>query len=254
MGLGNAIVRGIISEEPTIRTVTTRDGQEVDVASFRIRDQTGEVRVSLWRDLVEKVRNLPLEADIRVKNVYVRTGFDGSLELSSKSTTEVEVLSKSEEEASGTLELGDEEKPRRISELEEGETAHIKGKIIEFSKTSQVYSSCPNCRRKVKAEEGGKWICGKCGEIPQPVHTLLVNALVEDSTGRIATVFRGSLAEKLVGMTADYAWNIAAQTGDERSPIETVSKKLVGKNVNIVGRVRVNSSSGSLRLLVENIK
>ncbi|MDQ1279225.1 MAG: hypothetical protein QG670_485, partial [Thermoproteota archaeon] len=256
MGLGNAIVEGVICEEPVVRTVTTRDGQEVDVASLRIRDQTGEIRVSLWRDLAEKVRSLPLETAIRVKNVYVRTGFDGSLELSSRSTTEVEIIHSEEKNDTSILEFGDEdaEKPEKISELEEGDKVNVKGKIVEFSKSSQIQPTCPRCKRRIQQEDDGKWVCDKCGEIPQPVLTLVVNALIEDSSGGIVAVFKGSTAEKLLGMTADYAWNIATQTGDERSFIEAVSKKLIGKTFNIEGKVRAEGTSGNNRLIVESIK
>jgi replication factor A1 len=97
-GLGNFIVQGSIIQEPIVRTVTTRTGQEIAVASFRIKDQTGEIRVSLWRDLADKVENIPVDTDVRIKNAYVRMGFDGALELSSNSLTEIEFVPKPENE------------------------------------------------------------------------------------------------------------------------------------------------------------
>ncbi len=97
-GLGNFIVQGSIIQEPNVRIVTTRNGQEIAVASFRIKDQTGAIRVSLWRELANKVENIPMETDIRIKNAYVRMGFDGNLELSSNSMTEIEFVSKPENE------------------------------------------------------------------------------------------------------------------------------------------------------------
>ncbi|UCH01471.1 MAG: hypothetical protein JSV20_06270, partial [Candidatus Bathyarchaeota archaeon] len=73
-------------------------GQEIAVASFRIKDQTGEIRVSLWRDLADKVENIPIDTEVRIKNAYVRMGFDGTLELSSNSMTEIEFVPKPENE------------------------------------------------------------------------------------------------------------------------------------------------------------
>lgn len=92
----NVNINGTISEEPTIRTVKTKDGQEVTVASFRIQDDTGDVRISLWRELASKVENLLLGTRLILRNLYTRVGFDGSIELSSRSTAEIEILSKSE--------------------------------------------------------------------------------------------------------------------------------------------------------------
>jgi ssDNA-binding replication factor A large subunit len=68
------------------------------VASLRIRDQTGEIRVSLWRRLADKTEKLPLGTGLRIRNAFVRIGFNGSLELSSRSITEIEFLEEAGEE------------------------------------------------------------------------------------------------------------------------------------------------------------
>jgi replication factor A1 len=97
MGL-NTLIEGRISEAPSVRTITTRDGREMKVASLRIRDQTGEIRVSLWRRLADKTEKLPLGTGLRIRNAFVRIGFNGSLELSSRSITEIEFLEEAGEE------------------------------------------------------------------------------------------------------------------------------------------------------------
>ncbi|MFQ6075301.1 MAG: hypothetical protein ACE5Z5_04080 [Candidatus Bathyarchaeia archaeon] len=83
-------VEGTVLEPPTVRDVTTMNGQLIRVASFMVGDQTGMVRVSMWRDLVEEVKDLSTGARIRVVNVYVRTGLGGGLELSSGYLTTIE--------------------------------------------------------------------------------------------------------------------------------------------------------------------
>jgi replication factor A1 len=89
---GVAFVEGVVVESPAIRTVVTKDGREVSVASTRIRDDTGEVGVALWDRLVEEVADVTVGTTIRINGAYVRDGYDGAPEVSSRRTTVVEVL------------------------------------------------------------------------------------------------------------------------------------------------------------------
>jgi ssDNA-binding replication factor A large subunit len=94
LGMGVVTVEGTISESPAVRSVTTLSGQSINVASFRIRDETGQVKASFWRDLAETVRDLPEGTRIRVEAAYVKEGLDGTPELSSGAVTQVKILSK----------------------------------------------------------------------------------------------------------------------------------------------------------------
>jgi replication factor A1 len=89
---GAAFVEGVVVESPAIRSVVTKDGREVLVASTRIRDDTGEVVVALWDRLVEEVADVEVGATIRINGAHVRDGYDGAPEVSSRRTTVVEVL------------------------------------------------------------------------------------------------------------------------------------------------------------------
>ena len=85
-------VEGTIETNPTIREVTTSRGEKVMVASFQLRDKTGKIWVSVWRGLVDVVKDLKAGTRIRIKNAYVRKGFSNQLELTSRSLTSIEVL------------------------------------------------------------------------------------------------------------------------------------------------------------------
>lgn len=88
--LGLATVEGTVLEPPVVRGVTATDGQVINVASFMMGDETGEVRVSMWRDLAGEVEDLTAGARIRVVNAYVRAGLEGAPELSSGYLTTIE--------------------------------------------------------------------------------------------------------------------------------------------------------------------
>ena len=57
-------------------------------------DTTGEVRVSVWRDLVKQVENLNPGALIRVENCQVRPPFEGVIQVSSGMFTKIVVEEK----------------------------------------------------------------------------------------------------------------------------------------------------------------
>ena len=94
MGDGPLTVDGIVSTPPIIREVVTGKGEKVKVASFTLKDETGEIGVSLWRELAELMDKIKVGDRIRVKNVYAKTGFADRLELTSSALTSIEFLHK----------------------------------------------------------------------------------------------------------------------------------------------------------------
>ena len=93
---GPVTVEGILETAPEIREVTTTRGEKVFVASFELGDDTGKIRVSLWRRLVDTIKDLTVGNRIKISNAYVKRGFSDQLELTSRVLTSVEIKSKGE--------------------------------------------------------------------------------------------------------------------------------------------------------------
>ncbi len=93
---GPVTLEGALETAPTVREVTTSRGETVAVASFELTDDTGKIRVSAWRNLVEAVMDLLPGTRIRIRNAYVRRGLSDQLELTSRMLTSIEPVSKSE--------------------------------------------------------------------------------------------------------------------------------------------------------------
>ena len=95
---GPYTVEVMLETAPELREVITGRGEAVQVASVQVSDDTGIMRLSLWRDLAEQVATLPPGTRIRVHQVYAREGPFG-LELSTSVGSFLEVVkSESEEE------------------------------------------------------------------------------------------------------------------------------------------------------------
>jgi replication factor A1 len=89
-------VEATIASSPNTREVTTAQNERVLVTSFYLTDDTGKIRISLWRNHAEFARELPIGTRIRIKNAYAKRGFSNLLELSSRTATIVEIVSKPE--------------------------------------------------------------------------------------------------------------------------------------------------------------
>lgn len=73
--------------------VMTRYGKTVTVSNLKIRDNTGEIRVSLWETLANYIVDIPTLTQIRIKNAYIKTGLNGEIQLSSGYPTSIEIIS-----------------------------------------------------------------------------------------------------------------------------------------------------------------
>ena len=92
---GPITVEGTITTVPDRREVTVRN-EKIAVTSFDLSDETGKIRVSLWRKSADTVKDFNVGTKIRIRNAYIRKGFGNQLELTSRSATSIEVLSKLE--------------------------------------------------------------------------------------------------------------------------------------------------------------
>jgi len=89
---GPITVEGTVTTTPTIREVVTSQEEKVTVASFELTDDTGKIRVSVWRKLASIVKDLSAGTRIKVKNAYIKRGFSNQLELTSRRLTSIEIL------------------------------------------------------------------------------------------------------------------------------------------------------------------
>ncbi len=81
------MVEGNVVTQPVIKEVTTSQNEKINLASFELDDETGRIKVLLWRDFVVLAENLEVNKKIRIKCIYVDYGSFDKLILSSNSGT-----------------------------------------------------------------------------------------------------------------------------------------------------------------------
>lgn len=88
-GLKEFSVEGTVVTAPTVEEIKIKRGEIVRVASFRLKDATGEVKVSVWRELVNLVENLTEGENTCIMNPTVKEGLTGLPELSTNALTSI---------------------------------------------------------------------------------------------------------------------------------------------------------------------
>jgi ssDNA-binding replication factor A large subunit len=87
----NVTIQGKLVDNPEMREVNTSRGPTT-VTTFTITDDTGEVRVSLWRDLGELVNELSAGEEVLLENVNVGDPFNEFMQINSGAFTKVKIL------------------------------------------------------------------------------------------------------------------------------------------------------------------
>ena len=91
---GPFTIEATVATPPNVREVTTAQKENVLLTSFELTDDTGTIEMSLWRKHAELGKELSVGTRIKVKNAYTKKGFSNLLELVSRTSTTIEILSK----------------------------------------------------------------------------------------------------------------------------------------------------------------
>jgi replication factor A1 len=88
-GLDRVNVMGEVVSRPMVRDVRTSRQEVLKLATFELKDETGRMWVSAWRNHADSVKDLKVGDRIVIENVYVKRGFGDQLELSTRNATSI---------------------------------------------------------------------------------------------------------------------------------------------------------------------
>jgi ssDNA-binding replication factor A large subunit len=231
----------------------TRNGKPGKVVNLFIGDDTSYVRMPLWNDQVSLVEDEKLKVGdiVKVMNAMAREGMFGT-ELSLGKYGRVALY---DEEVDVKLPDSEELADRYLSPSARQERIAIKDAvpgnfearafIVQVFRSSFIFNVCPECGGKV-TENNGKYECSMHGEVkPQP--SLVISAVADDGSGSIRVTLFRSTAEQMSGLKAG---DIAKMNSGER--YEAVSKRILGKEFLLEGRVRKNQQFERTEMIVNS--
>lgn len=85
--LDDVNVEGEVATLPATKEVTTSKAETVMLTSFELKDETGAVWVSAWRQHAKTASALIRGDKIRLENVYVKKGYEGKKEVTTKAAS-----------------------------------------------------------------------------------------------------------------------------------------------------------------------
>jgi ssDNA-binding replication factor A large subunit len=85
-------VQGEVLSRPIVREIKTARQECLKVASFELRDATGRIWVSAWRQHAGTANVLNTGDKVVLKNVYVKKGFGDQLEICTRDSTVMTII------------------------------------------------------------------------------------------------------------------------------------------------------------------
>jgi replication factor A1 len=95
IGINSAYsVAGHVSGIDEIREFERQDGTKSKVSNIYVSDDTGRIRVALWGEHAELVKELDIGSEIRVIDAYAKSGRNEEVELSAGTRTRIQIVRK----------------------------------------------------------------------------------------------------------------------------------------------------------------
>lgn len=233
IGIGTSV--NIIGEVTNIFGINEfeRDGRKGKVGNLVINDGSNGIRLSLWNEQTELLKELKVGDILKIENAYSKEGMRG-IELQANKSTRIQKNPEGVEIQKAAANRV------KVSELQDGSTAEIRGAIVNIYGDNFVYEMCPKCNKKTS-----NGMCQKCGKV-EPGKLVVVNAMIDDGTGIIRSTFFRKNAEKLLGMSTEEALN--------NGKVLLRKEQLLGKEIIVEGRVKRNEIMNRLEFTVSDIK
>lgn len=248
-GMRNVNIVGRIFRISKINEFTKSNGATGRVANIFIGDNTGFIRIPLWDDQVKllEVNVLSVGYAVYVSNGMVRENVFGNIEITLGrfgTITQVEdfVELPSVEDLIKIF-LSSSSERTSISDIVSGGNFEVKGTVLQLFKGNFLFDICPMCGNKPENKK-----CIEHGDIT-PNHALVLSFILDDGTDNLRCVLFRDIAEKICNVSAE---DLSKLNADVR--YNTLSAKLLGKEIVLIGRIKKNDMLDRLEMIVNDFK
>ena len=232
-GMRKVNIVGKILSISSVRTFTTKKGQEGKVVNLIVADETGNIKVVLWDTnhigLIEK-NQIANQSMVEIANATMR---EEELHLGSFSEF------KPSNDFIDNVKTERVAKEKKISELKTGDNVSIRAFIVQTFEP-RAFNVCPECRKKVNPEAEG-FKCDEHGKVLEEKR-FLINFVLDDGTETIRGVaFHETLK------------NLGFESFEQES-LNKQRENLLGKEMLFSGVVRMNKFFNNPEFIAGNVK
>lgn len=219
--------------------------REGRVVNLMIADETGSCRLVLWdeKQIQDVEQGKVKEGDIlKISNAYVRPNSFGNSEVHMGSQASFVVNPEGETLDNVKTSLSPEKKA--IKDLTQDDAVTLVGTIVQIFEP-RFYDACPECKKKVVAENG-VFKCVTHGFV-QSVPQAVLNFVFDDGTDNIRVVCFRDLVKQVLEV------DDVSLMKDNPSAFRDVQRKVAGKQLQVNGRVTMNTFFNRLEVLANTI-
>jgi len=242
VGSGSELVaiEGEVLGKPETREVTTAKGEKIQVTSTRIRDETGETRVSFWRSQATEAGKLQPGTKVRIYGLLPRPGLAGETEFNTVQASKLEVVARGRRERPSSGEI------RQFMTLKENEQAWVRAIVLDAGEDATLTSVCSQCEEPA-VPSNGQFACSTHGAQAEPTWLLATRMRLDDGTDAIVANVRTKEPHTLLGKSMSWAQKeiLAKRTSTVALPIDATGK-LAGMRIEAFGVTKRDPQTGKL--------
>ena len=229
-GMRDVETVGKVQQIYPINEFQRKDGTPGQVASLVIADETGSIRVVLWGSQTDLTKDLKESDIIKISAGYTRENNNRlEIHINEKSKLEINPEGETIKEVKHDTSIR-----KKISELNEKDNdVELLGTIVQVFEP-RFFEVCPQCNKRARARDDG-FFCEQHNAVT-PDYSYVLNAILDDGTETIRTVFFRKQAENLLEM--NHTKIMEYRTAPEK--FEEVKNILLGEIIKIIGRVNKN--------------
>ena len=207
-----------------------KDGRKGKVMSFFVADETGQIRVTAWHDMVDKLSGLKEGDIVKITGGYVR---------SNNSQNEVHLNDRSKVVINPEgVEIDAKEQNLRqrrlIAMLEDNDqNVEVFATIVEVYDI-RFFTVCPECGKRTVQKDDGLY-CDVHGKTSL-YYSYVMNLVLDDGTGHIRAVFFKNQVQRLLNKTNE---EILVYV-NEPEKFNDIKTELLGEQIKVIGRVVSN--------------
>jgi replication factor A1 len=241
-GLRNVETVGKVTQAYELREFNS-NGRAGKVASYMMGDETGAIRVVMWGDQADNIKNIKESTITKIVGAYVKenNGFK-ELHLNDRSKLILNPEGETINVAAKPISTR-----KSINQLTENDNNIDLLATIVQAFEPRFFEVCPQCSKRVKNEENS-FICPEHNKV-EPDYSYVLNLIVDDGTDTMRTVFFRENMEKVLNSNKEKV----LQYRENLEKFEEVKTELLGNIIKIHGRVKKNLFFDRLEFVANDV-
>ena len=232
-GMTNVEVIGRVTSVRQPITFTKNDRTN-EVASMKISDDTGNIRIVIWDKRVDWIKEGKIKEGVivKIKDAYTKENSYGGKELHLNNRSILVINPEGIEIPPSTTDN------KAITDLSPQEKVSLLATVVKVFRP-RFYTSCSKCGKKAEETDEG-FVCPE-HKIVEPKLQMVLNLILDDGTETIRSVAFSDAAERLAGLKAKEAQEILNKDG-QVSLLERLDDFLLGRVIDLKGRMNENKA------------